>query len=83
MEEITYLNDYPLEEYYILCEQYLKTRINWDAISEEIKQNGVSYFYTVLLLKEKIILSCVQSQTPVKYLLPVRCALSCFQESNC
>ncbi len=44
MEEITYLNDYPLEEYYILCEQYLKTRINWDAISEEIKQNGVSYF---------------------------------------
>ena len=44
MEEITYLNDYPLEEYYICSEQYLKSRIDWDEISKKTTKNGVSYF---------------------------------------
>ena len=43
MKEISYLNDYPLEEYYLLCDQYLKSHIDWDEISKGITQNGVSY----------------------------------------
>ena len=43
-EELCFLSYYPLEEYYILCEQYLKSRFDWDGIYEEIKQNGVSHF---------------------------------------
>ena len=43
-EELHFLNDYPLEEYYILSEQYLKSRIDWHKISKEIEKNDVSYF---------------------------------------
>ena len=41
-EELSFLNYYPLEECYILCEQYLKSCFDWDDITEEIKQNGVT-----------------------------------------
>ena len=44
MKEYSAFFCYPLEEYYVLCERYLKSRINWNDISKEIKQNDVSYF---------------------------------------
>lgn len=43
-EEFRFLNYPTLEKYHILCEQYLKSRINWDEISEEISEKGASYF---------------------------------------
>ena len=43
-EELSFLNYYPLEEFYIICERYLKTRIDWDKINEEIDCKGFSCF---------------------------------------
>ena len=43
-DEVTLFKYYPLEEHYIMCERYLKSRIDWSEISAEIKRNGVSYF---------------------------------------
>lgn len=42
--ECSFLNRYPFDEYYVLCEQYIRTNINWDERIAEIGCNGVSYF---------------------------------------
>ncbi len=43
-EECVFLNNYPLEEHYTRCEQYIESHIDWDKRCEEIKQKDVSYF---------------------------------------
>ena len=43
-EERGFLKNYPLKERYILCDRYIRSRIDWDEIFEEIKRNGAAYF---------------------------------------
>ena len=67
---IRYLNDYPLEENYAACKNFLKT-INWQQIYKEIDKNNVAYydvsqvislFPHLTLDKEYKLICCLQSE---------------------
>ena len=39
-----YLDGYPLEEHYAICQRFLRENMDWSSISESIRQNGVITF---------------------------------------
>ena len=43
-KELGFLNYYPFEERYLLCEQFIQSCIDWDGRFKEINLSGVSYF---------------------------------------